>query len=65
VFRSCPPVEDESRGIRRGGGGDGCRRNSLRLEARDTLSQLKPLVGPGVNTMRNDLTLSAGLLVRF
>jgi hypothetical protein len=37
----------------------------LRVEGRNTFSQLKPLVGPGVNTTRHDLALSGGLFVRF
>lgn len=37
----------------------------FRLEGRNTFSQLKPLVGPGVNTTRNDLALSGGVFVRF
>jgi hypothetical protein len=37
----------------------------FRIEGRNTFSQLKPLVGTGSNTTRNDLALSGGLFVRF
>lgn len=37
----------------------------FRFEGRNTFSQLKPLVGTGVNTTRNDVALSGGLIVRF
>lgn len=37
----------------------------LRVEGRNTFSQLKPLIGGGVNTTRHDLALSGGLFVRF
>ena len=37
----------------------------FRLEGRNTFSQLKPLVGPGTNTTRNDIAVSGGVFVRF
>lgn len=47
------------------GGQLGFGRLGLRLEARDYVSQFKPLTGTGDNATRNDVTVAAGLTVRF
>ena len=46
------------------GGEFGFGRTGLRLEARDYVSQFKPLTG-GDSKTRNDVTLAAGLTLRF
>jgi len=46
------------------GGEFGFGRTGLRLEARDYVSQFEPLAGGDAKT-RNDVTLAAGLTVRF
>jgi hypothetical protein len=38
---------------------------ALRIEARDYVSQFKPLTGTGSNQTRNDIGLAAGLSYRF
>jgi hypothetical protein len=43
----------------------GFGRTGLRLEARDYVSQFKPLTGDGDSKTRNDVTLAAGLTVAF
>jgi hypothetical protein len=47
------------------GGEIGFGRTGVRLEARDYVSQFKPLSGDGDTKTRNDVTLAAGLTVRF
>jgi hypothetical protein len=47
------------------GGELGFGRLGLRLEARDYVSRFEPLVGNGDAETRNDVTLAAGLTVRF
>ncbi len=47
------------------GGEVGFGRLGLRLEARDYVSRFEPLVGDGDAKTRNDITLAAGLTVRF
>jgi hypothetical protein len=47
------------------GGDFGFRQFGLRLEARDYVSQFEPLTGTGEAKTRNDVTLVAGLTVRF
>jgi hypothetical protein len=47
------------------GGELGFRQFGLRLEARDYLSRFEPLTGSGDAKTRNDVTLAAGLTVRF
>jgi hypothetical protein len=47
------------------GGELGFGRLGLRLEARDYVSRFEPLVGTGEAKTRNDVTLAAGLTVRF
>ncbi len=47
------------------GGELGFGRLGARIEARDYLSQFAPLTGRGESDTRNDVTLSAGLTVRF
>jgi hypothetical protein len=47
------------------GGEVGLGRVGLRLEARDYVSRFEPLTGSGDAKTRNDVTLAAGLTVRF
>ena len=47
------------------GGELGFGRVGARIEARDYLSRFEPLAGPGDADTRNDVTLTAGLTVRF
>lgn len=47
------------------GGEIGFGRAGLRLEARDYVSRFEPLIGTGDAKTRNDVTLAAGLTVRF
>jgi hypothetical protein len=47
------------------GGEVGLGRLGLRLEARDYLSRFEPIVGDGDAETRNDVTVAAGLTVRF
>jgi hypothetical protein len=47
------------------GGEFGFGRAGLRLEARDYVSRFEPLTGSGEAKTRNDVTLAAGLTVRF
>lgn len=47
------------------GGEVGFGRLGLRLEARDYISRFEPLTGDGDAKARNDVTLAAGLTVRF
>jgi hypothetical protein len=47
------------------GGELGFGRFGLRLEARDYVSRFEPLTGAGDAETRNDVTLAAGLTVRF
>jgi hypothetical protein len=47
------------------GGEFGFGRLGLRLEARDYLSRFEPVVGGGDAETRNDVTIAAGLTVRF
>jgi hypothetical protein len=47
------------------GGEVGFGRLGLRLEGRDYVSRFEPLTGNGDATTRNDVTLAAGLTVRF
>jgi hypothetical protein len=47
------------------GGEVGFGRLGLRLEARDYVSRFEPLVGDGEAKARNDVTVAAGLTVRF
>jgi hypothetical protein len=47
------------------GGEVGFGRVGLRLEARDYVSRFEPLTGTGDATTRNDVTLAAGVTVRF
>ena len=47
------------------GGEAGFGRTGLRLEARDYISRFEPLTGNGDAKTRNDVTLAAGLTVRF
>jgi hypothetical protein len=47
------------------GGEVGFGRLGLRLEARDYISRFEPLTGDGDAKTRNDVTLAAGLTVRF
>jgi hypothetical protein len=47
------------------GGEVGFGRLGLRLEGRDYISRFEPLTGNGDATTRNDVTLAAGLTVRF
>ncbi len=47
------------------GGEVGFGRAGLRLEARDYVSRFEPLTGGGDAKTRNDVTLAAGLTVRF
>jgi hypothetical protein len=47
------------------GGEVGFGRAGLRLEARDYVSRFEPLIGGGDAKTRNDVTLAAGLTVRF
>jgi hypothetical protein len=47
------------------GGELGFGRVGARFEARDYVSRLTPLAGPGVADTRNEVTLAAGLTVRF
>ncbi|MBL0170120.1 MAG: hypothetical protein IPP90_05205 [Gemmatimonadaceae bacterium] len=45
------------------GGEIGVRRVRLRIEARDYVSNFKPLVGSGVSDTRNDVTVMGGLRI--
>ena len=47
------------------GGELGFGKVGVRVEARDYISQFKPLTGVGDSKTRNDVTLAAGLTVRF
>jgi hypothetical protein len=47
------------------GGEVGFGRLGLRVEGRDYISRFEPLVGDGDAKTRNDITLAAGLTVRF
>jgi hypothetical protein len=47
------------------GGELGLGRIGLRIEGRDNVSGFKPLIGSGDTRTRNDVTLAAGLTVRF
>jgi hypothetical protein len=47
------------------GGEVGFGRLGVRVEARDYVSRFEPLVGDGEAKTRNDVTLAAGLTVRF
>jgi len=47
------------------GGEVGFGRLGLRLEARDYISRFEPLTGDGDAKTRNDVTIAAGLTVRF
>ena len=47
------------------GGEVGFGRLGLRVEARDYVSRFEPLIGDGDAKTRNDVTLAAGLTVRF
>jgi len=47
------------------GGELGFGRIGLRVEGRDNLSGFKPLIGGGDSKTRNDVTVAAGLTVRF
>jgi hypothetical protein len=47
------------------GGELGFGRLGFRLEARDYISRFEPLTGNGDATTRNDITIGAGLTVRF
>jgi hypothetical protein len=47
------------------GGDFGFGRLGVRIEARDYLSQFKPLTGSGDSKTRNDIALAAGLTVRL
>ena len=47
------------------GGELGIGRVGLRLEARDNVSAFKPLIGGGDTKTRNDVTVAAGLTIRF
>lgn len=47
------------------GGDFGFGRVGVRIEARDYLSQFKPLTGSGDTKTRNDIALAAGLTVRL
>jgi hypothetical protein len=47
------------------GGEVGFGRLGLRLEARDYVSRFEPLTGTGDTKTRNDVTVAAGLTVRF
>jgi hypothetical protein len=47
------------------GGELGFGRAGLRLEARDYISRFEPLTGDGDAKTRNDVTIAAGLTVRF
>jgi hypothetical protein len=47
------------------GGEFGFGRAGVRLEARDYVSRFEPLTGNGDTKTRNDVTLAAGLTVRF
>ena len=47
------------------GGEAGFGRAGVRIEARDYVSQFKPLTGGGDSKTRNDVTLAAGLTLRF
>lgn len=47
------------------GGEFGFGRIGVRLEARDYVSGFKPLTGSGDSETRNDVTIAAGLTVRF
>lgn len=60
-------VETRTRGAGYGalGGELGFGRVGVRVEARDYLSSFVPLTGPGDSETRNDVTLSAGLTIRF
>lgn len=60
-------VGTRTRGVGYGalGGELGFGRLGVRVEARDYLSSFVPLTGPGDSETRNDVTLSAGLTIRF
>ena len=60
-------VETRTRGVGYGALGAelGLGRVGVRVEARDYLSSFVPLTGPGDSETRNDVTLSAGLTIRF
>jgi hypothetical protein len=47
------------------GGEVGFGRLGLRVEGRDYVSRFEPLIGDGDTKTRNDVTLAAGLTVRF
>jgi hypothetical protein len=47
------------------GGEVGFGRLGLRVEGRDYISRFEPLIGDGDTKTRNDVTLAAGLTVRF
>jgi hypothetical protein len=47
------------------GGEVGFGRLGLRVEGRDYISRFEPLIGEGDTKSRNDVTLAAGLTVRF
>ena len=46
------------------GGEIGVRRVGVRLEARDYVSQFKPLIGAGRSTTRNDVVVMVGLRIK-
>ena len=46
------------------GGEVGVRRVGIRVEARDYVSQFKPLVGPGQSSTRNDVVVMVGLRIK-